>query len=62
MREVGERLTRLSFWLAEIRKTSMELLAESAALCEASRRLRKFSEEQRTARQRSALPLYYHSV
>ena len=62
MREVDKRLPRLYFCLAEIRRTSKELMADSAALCEASRMLCKLSEQQRTARQRSSLKLYHHSI
>lgn len=63
MQEVGKRLRNLSSCLAEIRRTSKELIADSAGLCEASRTLCEQSEQQRTERrkQRIASGLYHHS-
>jgi hypothetical protein len=63
MQEVGQRLLDLSFCLAEIGRTSKELIADSAGLCKTSRMLCKQSEQQRTARrkQKTAAKLYHHS-
>jgi hypothetical protein len=49
MQEATIRLTKLFLSLAELSWTSQELSADSAALCETSRMLRKRSEQRRTA-------------
>jgi len=63
MQEVGKRLRSLLFGLAEITRTSEQLISDSAALCEASRTLCQRSEQQRTAlrQQRTAMRLYHQS-
>jgi hypothetical protein len=61
MQEVGKRLLNLSFCLAEIGRTSKELIADSAGLCETSRMLCKESEQRRTARRKQkTAPKLYH--
>lgn len=64
VQEAGKKLGTLLLGLVEVRRTSRQLISDSAALCEASRMLCQRSEQQRTALQqeRTARRLYHRAA